>query len=649
MYRYLIAIPFALVSQVSFAQTELAPPRIIKQPAPLVVVAGEPARFEVGAAVADASHLRRYQWFKNGQVLAGKTSYALSIAAAAATDAAGYNVDVWSVDAGGNRSPVVSSTVAQLTVNPVVVTPPPTDPVDPPPPPPPEPQPTQNLTIKEGRYEVTVAPVQGGFQMSFIPAPTTVPPTDPTDPPPTDPVDPPPTDPVDPPPTDPVPPLPPVSGTRTGLLTIAEQTERAKTRLTSGPFAASCTAMMSRATLGAPLFRMTVDPIAKVDTVTGTGGIAYGWTSTAYGRGDSNTNNSLWDFVTQALDAGNGSAGLAYTWLLKGDQTAPAKAIKIWEDWNNGATILHMYQFSRDGINWSPGTRIFYGKTADGLSGLRPGNFALDMGWIHYGVRNFASAYLTLKQNGYPLTAAQEETVKSLLRKFNRTLVSSLEAWTEWARSNPAHADYLKHASYNHIAEYLTGLAASAAALGGAEGASIFEFVINGTPHDFGEGYNRPLFVPLYQYLENALVLEPGTTNVAYRDLYWKTNWRTYQGSVQHTLGVLERIFQLHYPKAAGFYTNWKSSEGFTVMQSAESYAKYLLGQVTGGSSDVLANQYHSRPALEYAYLYATDPAKKKLFEDALYAPISATKPPRGDYYKNYDSGSCLIGENIRE
>jgi hypothetical protein len=134
-----------------------------------------------------------------------------------------------------------------------------------------------------------------------------------------------------------------------------------------------------------------------------------------------------------------------------------------------------------------------------------------------------------------------------------------------------------------------------------------------------------------------------------YADWNWKSNPRAYHGSVQLSLGTIERILQLHHPKEAGFYTGYVTPKGLTVMMAAETYARYILGHIPGGAGDDRASHHHTQQALEFAYQFSTDPAQKKLFEDALYVQLHPSTLPRAHFSRSYALSTCFIGEEIRE
>lgn len=421
-----------------------------------------------------------------------------------------------------------------------------------------------------------------------------------------------------------------------GLLMTSSQIDRAKQRIKSKrePFVSSCTALISRAAAPIRPFRMH-DPITDMK---------YGWCPTSPGRVDE-IDNTLREFVNAVLNDMTAASAAAHKWLLTGDLAAATRALYILERWNTEATIVNMYDFGVDFTN-----STFIGMTADGFCGVRPWNFALDMGWVAYGLRAASSAYLILRTNGYPLTEANHNNIKALIRRLAATTDSSLDAWTESARvRSPQWKWFTRYVSDNHIAEFLSGLAAAAAALGDDEGNRLIDYVVNGGSFDFGNGNSNSSFVSLKQYLGNALLYEPNTSFVVYHDYFWKENYRAYHAAVQTALGTLFRTLDLHFPREAGLYAKFRTPKGFTAMQAAETLANYLNGDVTGGAADSVTRHYDSQLAMELAYSASETSSSKHLLEKALYRPLSPGKRPRGQFLKEYDLSTCIIGEDIRE
>ncbi|MEQ2008205.1 MAG: Ig-like domain-containing protein, partial [Limisphaerales bacterium] len=92
------------------------PPTISSQPVAVTVTEGQPASFSVSAS---GTGPLTYQWYKNGSPIGGATASTYSIAATVLADAGSYSVVV--TGTAGN----VSSSVAVLTVQPVVPNTPP--------------------------------------------------------------------------------------------------------------------------------------------------------------------------------------------------------------------------------------------------------------------------------------------------------------------------------------------------------------------------------------------------------------------------------------------------------------------------------------------------------------------------------------------
>ncbi len=431
----------------------------------------------------------------------------------------------------------------------------------------------------------------------------------------------------DPPPGDEIVKKTPYTGDNAGLLITKAQLERAKQRLSdsSSPFHASCTGLLSRSQNTPTLFKMS-NPVQDMK---------FSWCGDSDG-----VDNSLKDFVSAVTNDFSNAASAANSWLLRGDKAAAERAIHVFELWDTEATIVNLYDFN---INFAAGT--IEGQTSDGYCGVRPWNFALDMGWTTYGLRLASEAYLILDLNGYPMTDAQRLSMKSVIRKLASTTDSSLDAWSEWANYHRNASSHNRYVSDNHIAEYLSGLSAAAAALGGAEGKSLFEYVVNGTAHDFGGGNNKAQYVPLKKYLDEALVLEPGTNNVVFEDYYWKTNYRTYHAHVQLALGTLFRGLDLHFPKEEGLYENYINPSGYSSMMAATTLAKFINGDINGGADDNRNGFYTVQVGLEYARNSSSDLSLIDFYEQVLDLQLTPSNVPRTQYFKEFDTSTCYQAE----
>jgi hypothetical protein len=84
----------------------LVPPSLLQAPAPLTVVQGSPATFDVRA---DGSAPLSFQWFKDGSPLDGATLASLTFATAQPSDAAAYSVRVSNAAGAVTSAPVVLS------------------------------------------------------------------------------------------------------------------------------------------------------------------------------------------------------------------------------------------------------------------------------------------------------------------------------------------------------------------------------------------------------------------------------------------------------------------------------------------------------------------------------------------------------------
>jgi hypothetical protein len=88
------------------ALSVLIPPSLLQSPAPLTVVQGQPATFEVRA---DGSPPLAFQWFKDGSPLDGATLTSLAFAAVQPSDAAAYSVRVSNAAGALTSAPVALS------------------------------------------------------------------------------------------------------------------------------------------------------------------------------------------------------------------------------------------------------------------------------------------------------------------------------------------------------------------------------------------------------------------------------------------------------------------------------------------------------------------------------------------------------------
>jgi len=411
------------------------------------------------------------------------------------------------------------------------------------------------------------------------------------------------------------------------LLLTQAQLEQSKTRFTNqdSPYFTSCNSVINRASSSIMLFSMD-NPVQD---------IKFGWCTERSGGGDG-IDNSLADFYLAVNNDFTTASANAYTWALTGNSAAAQKAISVFQDWENQGTIIDMYDFNIDFHN-----ATFDGMTSDGYCGQRPWNFALDMGWTAYGLRAAANAYIILKENGFPLSSQEIQDIESVIRKLADTTDSSLDAWGEWARLHPNSGSYNRYISDNHIAEYLSALAAAAAALGDVD---LFNYIVNGGAYDFGNGNNNANYANLKRYLDEALVIEPDTSRVVYEDYYWKDSYRAYHGAVQIALGVLFRILDLYYPSAKNMYEGYINLSGYTAMDAAQTYAGYILGQYGGGSGDSLSNHFSHQIGLEYAFAETENAHRKNTFWDALHTSIAA-QTPRTQDFKEFTSTVCFIGE----
>jgi hypothetical protein len=324
----------------------------------------------------------------------------------------------------------------------------------------------------------------------------------------------------------------------------------------------------------------------------------------------------------------------ASKYLLKDDVAAGARALQILETWNERATLPTLYDLHVDFK-----AAKFDGITNDGYCGVRPWNMALDFGWMAYGLKDAAEVYAILKRNGYPLTAQNHANAQRLLRRMTAVVNSGLRAWTEWARLHPGGATANRYAADNHVGIYLSGVGAAAAAL---EDRAMIDYVVNGAAYDFGNGDNLPNYVPLKTYLERALVLDSTSDTVAWADIGWKDNYRTYHGLTQISLAYLFRVLDLNAPTEANLYDGFKTIAGHSAMDAARTYARYILGQLPGGKADVLAQQDVN--SLEIAYAQVTDPAAREDFSKALNLPLRTGMVPRGQASLPHATAACIQG-----
>jgi hypothetical protein len=290
-----------------------------------------------------------------------------------------------------------------------------------------------------------------------------------------------------------------------GVFLTRAELDRAKQRMTSTtqPFRDSYNVQRSNAdtalnTTPNPFYMERTDYLSN---------FKYAWRWSSCPDTDS-VDNSLTDAVTKLETQGNYTRSLALQYALTGDVRYADKAKQYLLAWAARSTPVNMYDFYKNTTTWDGG--LTGGNESDTC--FRPYNLALDGMFQGYGLINFADAYALLTNNGYTLTASENQQIRTYLYVLTAAVNSSYHAWMRWAdahncvpKSDP-NDSCTRFRKDNHLSWGQAPILAAAAALGDQ---AIADYVLKGTAWNDGRSGLVTNSSPV-KYVINQSILSTG-------------------------------------------------------------------------------------------------------------------------------------------